>query len=371
MPHPSDAFCLCRQGGYSRSFANSSLQLVPGPWSLVPGPRSLLPNPYSLFPALRYHLPVAPDTLAWLLDTDDPALRYQVLRDLTDTSPPERNPDLAGLRARIPHEGLGARILAAQGEDGAWHREGEPDWLPTLFMFQLLRATAADPADPAIQPAVNRLEAGFRWAEDLGGKRFSEGETEPCINGGALAASSYFGRPSHSLVRRLLAEQLPDGGWNCEAPRSQRSSYHSTLCVLEGLLEFEYAAGPGSPLTTLSAKARLRAHEYLLARHLFRRLSTGQPASPEFLQLAWPPRYHYDILRALDYFRSTGLPPDPRVHEAIQVIESKRQPDGRWLLDASSDESLSFAWPEPIGEPSRWITLRAQRVLRWYQTVRV
>jgi hypothetical protein len=307
------------------------------------------------------------DILAWLLESDDPALRYQTLRDLTDTPPAE----LAAIRARIPHGGsdsLGAQILAAQSPDGAWRRPNTPDWLPTLFMFQLLRATGADPADPAIQSAVSRLEAGFRWHPSLGGKPFSEGETEPCINGGALAASSYFGRPSHSLARRLLAEQLPDGGWNCDAPKSQRSSYHSTICVLEGLLEFEYAAGPNAPLTPLSADARLRAHEYLLDRRLFRRLSTGQPASPEFLQFAFPPRYHYDILRALDYFRSLDLSSDPRTGDAIHLVESKRQPDGRWLLDASYDESLAFPWPEPVGQPSRWITLRALRVLRWYRT---
>jgi hypothetical protein len=302
------------------------------------------------------------DTLAWLLESEDPAIRYQTLRDLTDT-PPAQLPEV---RARIPHEGLCAQILAAQSDDGPWRRPGTPDWLPTLFMFQLLRATAADPTDPDLQAAVNRLESGFRWADDLGGKRFSEGETEPCINGGALAASSYFGRPSHALVRRLLAEQLPDGGWNCDAPQSLRSSYHSTICVLEGLLEFEYAAGPNAPLTPLSAEARARAHQYLLERQLFRRLSTGQPASPEFLQLAWPPRYHYDILRALDYFRSTGLPPDPRIREAIELVASKRRPDDRFLLDASHDESLSFPWPEPVGQPSRWITLRAVRVFRWY-----
>jgi hypothetical protein len=304
------------------------------------------------------------DTLAWLLSSPDPALRYQTLRDLTATPPA----DLAQVRARIPHEGLGAQILAAQSPDGVWRRPDTPDWLPTLFMFQLLRATGADPVDPAIQSAVDRLASGFRWHQSLGGKSFFDGETEPCINGGALAASSWSGRPSHALARRLLAEQLPDGGWNCEAPKSQRSSYHSTICVLEGLLEFEYAAGPDAPLSPLSADGRLRAHEYLLERHLFRRLSTGQPANPEFLQLAFPPRYHYDILRALDYFREIGLRTDHRMHQAIQLIESKRQSDGRWPLDASWDESLSFPWPEPVGAPSRWVTLRALRVLLWYHS---
>jgi hypothetical protein len=143
----------------------------------------------------------------------------------------------------VPHAGIGAEILACQGSDGAWHRADEPDWLPTLFMMQLLRATGVDRHDPAVASAVARLRPGFRWDESFGAKPFFEGEVEPCINGGALALGAYFGRPSESLAQRLLGEQLDDGGWNCDAPKSLRSSYHTTICVLEGLLEYERAVG--------------------------------------------------------------------------------------------------------------------------------
>lgn len=293
----------------------------------------------------------------WLLDSD-PAIRWQTLRDLTDASATE----IASVRARIPHEGLGAKILASQGTDGAWHRDGEPDWLPTLFMMQLLRSTGADSRDPAVVSAIERLENGFRWDASFGAKPFFDGEVEPCINGGALASSSYFGKPSESLMRRLLSEQLADGGWNCDAPKSRRSSYHTTICVLEGLLEYERATGPLPEI----AGARHRAEEYLLDRSLFRRLSTGETASPDFLLFAFPPRYCYDVLRALDYFRAAGRGPDPRMQEAVSIVRSKQQPDGRWLLDDTHNESLAFDFPEQPGEPSRWNTLRALRVLRWH-----
>lgn len=315
----------------------------------------------------------------WLLDSD-PAIRWQAMSDLTDASPAA----IAAGRDRVPREGIGAQILACQGSDGAWHRANAPDWLPTLFTAQLLRATGVDPAEPAVQLAMTRLHAGFRWAEEFGAKPFFEGEVEPCINGGVLALGAYFGRPSESLVRRLVGEQLEDGGWNCEAPKSTRSSFHTTICVLEGLLEYERAARstPGSAAQCVPpefvakiAAARHRGEEYLLKRALFRRLSTGDVANPAFLKFAYPPRYCYDVLRALDYFRAAStfdnVQPDARVEEATRVVESKRQPDGRWLLDETHDEALAFPFSESAGEPSRWNTLRALRVLRWYERTRL
>jgi hypothetical protein len=155
--------------------------------------------------------------LDWLLDAD-PAIRWQAMRDLTDASPAV----LTAERARVPREGIAAAVLASQGADGAWHRDGAPHWLPTLFMPLLLRATRADRADPVIAAAIQRLAVGFRWGEEFGRKPFFEGEVQPCINGGALAASGYFGHPTESLARRLVSEQLEDGGWNCEAPKSAR-----------------------------------------------------------------------------------------------------------------------------------------------------
>jgi len=301
------------------------------------------------------------DTVNWLLDSD-PAIRWQVMRDLTDASPTA----IAAERARVPHEGVGAEILARQGPDGAWHRADAPDWLPTLFTMIFLRATGADRTDPAVDSAVTRLESGFRWDEAFGKKPFFEGEVEPCINGGTLALGAYFGRPAQKLAQRLIGEQLNDGGWNCEAPKSTRASFHTTICVLEGLLEYERAVGPASEI----AAARRRGEEYLLERGLFRRRSTGEVANAAFLNFAFPPRYHYDVLRALDYLRNAGIQADARIEDALQVVESRQQKDGRWLLDRAHDESLAFKFRELVGEPSRWNTLRALRVLRWNENAR-
>jgi hypothetical protein len=298
-------------------------------------------------------------TIDWLLDSD-PAIRWQAMRDLTDASPAA----IAAERARVASEGIGAEILARQGPDGSWHRDYAPDWLPTLYTLLLLRSTGVDPAEPAVESAVARLEAGFLWDEEFGAKPFFDGEVEPCINGGTLALGAYFGRPTEGLARRLVGEQLDDGGWNCEAPKSARSSFHTTICVLEGLLEFERAVGPGPEII---AAARRRGEEYLLKRALFRRLSTGEVANPAFLKLAFPPRYHYDVLRALDYFRDAGVQPDARIGDAVQIIKDRRQADGRWPLDDAHDEALAFPLGESVGEPSRWNTLRAMRVLRWYK----
>jgi len=307
------------------------------------------------------------DTIRWLLDSD-PAIRWQAMRDLTDASPAE----IAAERARVAREGLGAEILTRQEADGSWRRDDAPVWLPTLFTFQLLRATGVDRTEAAIERAVARLETSLRWNNqpnwdlrraELGGNPFFEGEVEPCINGGVLALGGYFGRPAESLARRLVGEQLEDSGWNCEAPKSARASFHTTICVLEGLLEYERAAGSAPEV----AGARRRGEEYLLERGLFRRKSTGEVANPEFLEMAFPPRYHHDVLRGLDYFRSAGARPDAQMKEAVEVVRGKRQADGRWLLDRAYDEALAVATGEREGEPSRWNTLRALRVLRWYE----
>jgi hypothetical protein len=282
------------------------------------------------------------------------------MRDLTGASPAA----IAAERARVPREGIGAEVLSCQGLDGPWHRADAPDWLPTLFTFLLLRATGVDRADPVVESAVARLEAGYQWDEEFRDKPFKtffEGEVEPCINGGVLALGAYFGRPTESLARRLVGEQLGDGGWNCEAPKSTRSSFHTTICVLEGLLEYERAVGSLPEI----AAARRRGEEYLLERGLFRRLSTGEVADAAFLKFAFPPRYHYDVLRALDYFRAAGVQPDARIGDALHLVESRRQADGRWLLDDAHDEGLALPFGESVGEPSCWNTLRALRVLRW------
>jgi hypothetical protein len=308
------------------------------------------------------------DTVAWLLESD-PAIRWQVMRDLTAASPAA----IAAERARVSREGLGQEILARQESDGSWRRSDTPVWLSTLFTFLLLRATGVARAEPAVEAAVRRLEGRLGWDNQAGfwelrlvqpGTRpFFEGEIEPCINGGTLALGGYFGRPTENLASRLIDEQLDDGGWNCEAPKSVRSSFHTTICVLEGLLEYERAVGSAPEV----GSARRRGEEYLLERGLFRRRSTGELANPSFLELAFPPRYHYDVLRALDYFRDADIKPDARISDAVHLIKSRRQADGRWLLERVYDETLSVPFGESVGEPSRWNTLRALRVLRWYE----
>jgi hypothetical protein len=298
------------------------------------------------------------DVLDWLLDSE-PAIRWQVMRDLTDAAPAA----IAAERARVAHAGLGAAILGGQEPDGSWRRGDAPDWLPTLYTALLLRSTGVDPADPVVASAVTRLAGGFRWDESLGGKPFFEGETEPCINGGTLAVGGYFGRPAASLAQLLMSEQLEDGGWNCEAPRSPRSSFHSTICVLEGLLAYERAVGSAPEV----AAVRRRGEEYLLQRFLFRRRSTGAVVDPSFLRFSFPPRWTYDVLRGLDHLRAAAVTPDERVAEAIQLVADRRQPDGTWPLDGTHDESLAIAFDESVGAPSRWNTLRALRVLRWFE----
>jgi hypothetical protein len=298
------------------------------------------------------------NTIDWLLDSD-PAIRWQAMRDLTSAS----SQAISDVRARVPREGVGAEILARQGSDGAWHRADAPDWLPTLFTMIFLRAAGADRADVAMVSALARLEAGFRWDESFGGKPFFDGEVEPCINGGTLALGAYFGRPADALARRLVCEQLEDGGWNCEAPKSRRSSFHTTICVLEGLLEYQRAVGAAPAIVA----ARERGEAYLLERGLFRRRSSGEVANAAFLDFAFPPRYHYDVLRALDYLRDADIRPDARIDDAMRVVAGRRQADGRWLLDRAHTEALAFKFGESVGEPSRWITLRALRVTRWYE----
>ena len=301
------------------------------------------------------------DVIAWLLESE-PATRWQVLRDLTDAE----SGAVAASRARVAHDGLAAAILARQDRDGSWHKADDPAWFSTLHTLRLLRQTGVDPADPAVEAAMARLAAGFRWHESFGSKPFFEGEVEPCINGGALALGGYFGRPEQSLARRLLDDQLDDGGWNCEAPPSVCASFHSTICVLEGLLAYERAVGSTPEITA----ARHRGAEYLLERGLFRRRSTGDVADPSFVTLSFPCAYHYDVLRGLEYLRDAGVAPDERLDGAIRLVEDKRQPDGRWLLEGSHRDGIDVALDEPVGEPSRWNTLRALRVLRWYADAR-
>ena len=301
--------------------------------------------------------PPAP-VIDWLLDTD-PSIRWQVMRDLTDT-PAEI---VAAERSRVAREGWGPRLLDQQRPDGHWG-DGvtTPLWWSNLYTLLFLRDLGLDPRSARARTAIDLVRGNVTWGPGFGDSPFFEGEVEPCINGRVVALGAYFGQRSDRLVDRLLSEQLVDGGWNCEAERgSVRSSFHTTICVLEGLLAFEQAFGGTSAVTD----ARRRAQEYLLERRLLRRLSTGEVIEPTWKQFAFPTLWHYDVLRALDYLRAAGVR-DARVEEAVTTVVERSQGAGHWLLDVRHRNTLHEELAGTVGAPNRWITWRALRVLDWH-----
>ncbi len=307
------------------------------------------------------------DVIEWLLD-GDPAIRWQVMRDLTNASAEA----VTAERSRVEFDGWGARLLALEGDDGLWaggacfpadYAGGEPGqpWTATMHTLQSLQLFGLHPASAAGRRAVALIAEHGHW--EHAGQPYFDGEVEPCINGRTIEAGAHFGVDVTAIVDRLLDEQLADGGWNCEAENgSVRSSFHTTIDVLDGLVEFERSTGGSSAV----GEARHRAEEYLLERGLLRRKSTGEIVDPAFLEFAFPYYWRYDILRALDYFRGAGNSPDPRMAEAVEVVVSKRQPDSRWLLDRIHPGRVHFDIESAPGSPSRWNTLRALRVLRWW-----
>ena len=195
----------------------------------------------------------------------------------------------------------------------------------------------------------------------LDSRPYLQGETEPCINGRILGIGAYFKEPNDALANQLLREQLEDGGWNCEAPKSQRSSFHTTICMLEGLLEYERAGRKSTAVT----KARKRAENYLLERRMFRSLRSGKVIDNRWLRFSFPTFWHYDVLRGLDYLRNAGIKPDSRVREAIETVIKRRHKNGRWPLNFLHPEHIPLEMETGVGRASRWNTLRV-RVLRWY-----
>jgi len=295
-----------------------------------------------------------PAHLKWLLDSD-PAIRWQVMRDLTGDAPDT----IAAERARIATEGWGAQLLARQSPAGHW---GGPKWdLVTLYSLVVLKDLGLDPAGKQARKMIDRVDKRLVF-KPLNNRPYLHGETEPCINGRILGIGAYFKEPNDALAQQLLNEQLEDGGWNCEAPQSRRSSFHTTICVLEGLLDYERAGRQSAAVT----KARKRAEEYLLERHLFRSLRTGEVIEKRWLRFSFPTFWHYDVLRGLEYLKNAGIKPDRRVDEAIEVVRKRRHQNGRWPLNLLHPERIPLEIETETGRASRWNTLRALRVLRWY-----
>ncbi|MEU4372157.1 squalene cyclase [Pseudonocardia alni] len=304
-----------------------------------------------------------------LLDTD-PALRWQVERDLAG-APPEV---WEATRARVAAEGMGARLLARQDPDGTWaggayfpaggsEVEGQP-WTATTWSLNALREWGLDPA--ALAGTAEKLES-CRWEyDDL---PYWDGEVDACINAFTVANGLWLGRDMDALAAWFAEHRLADGGWNCFwVDGAQRSSFHSTLNALYGLLAHERATGG----TAATRAARRSGEEYLLTRGLLFRLSTGEPVEFERdpAELAYPLRWRHDVLRGTEYFRLAaaldGVPPDPRLADAVAALRASRRPDGRWVQGVRDPGEMWFEVDVPPGEPSPWLTLYATRVLAWW-----
>ena len=304
-----------------------------------------------------------PALIKWLLDSDQ-AIRWQVMRDLADEAPEA----IAAERSRVATEGWGAELLARQSPAGQWG-DG-PNWdLITMYSLVALMDLGLDPASKQARKMIDRVDKRlvFKW---LNNRPYLHGETEPCINGRILGIGAYFKGTNDALAKQLLSEQLEDGGWNCEAwpflspkrPPSRRSSFHTTICVLEGLLEYERAGRKSAAVV----KARKRGENYLLERRMFRSLRTGKVIDQRWLRFSFPPFWHYDVLRGLDYLRNAGIKPDKRVSEAVKIVMERRHQNGRWPLNLLHPEHIPLKMETAVGGASRWNTLRALRVLRWY-----
>ncbi|GAA3464523.1 squalene cyclase [Saccharothrix longispora] len=319
---------------------------------------------------------VTGDVLAWLLDSD-PALRWQVERDLAG-EPPEV---WEATRARVATEGFGARLLALQDPDGRWaggayfpagfefgaaETEGQP-WTATTWSLNSLREWGLDAAVLRERRTAELLAEHCRWEYD--GLPYWGGEVDCCVNAWTVGNGLWLGADVTGVVDWFVEHRLPDGGWNCAwVEGSRRSSFHSTLNSLTGLLAHDAATGG----TDATHAARRAGEEYLLRRGLFRRLSTGEPVAPWVDRFAYPFRWYYSVLNAAEYFRRAalldGTPPDPRMAAAIERVRAARQPDGTWLQARRHPGRVWFEVDVPAGEPSKWLTLFGARVLDWWDS---
>ena len=297
------------------------------------------------------------ELVAWLL-TGDVSIQYQTKRDLLEH-------DLPDLQRRIAMEGWGAAYLSCRNPDGSWGRAFyQPKWTSTHYTLLDLKTLAISPAEPLIRATLG--QAG-QWKGPDGGinPTGTVKNSDVCINGMFLNYACYFRVPPEllvSVVDFVLEQQMVDGGFNCQRNRSgaRHSSLHSTLSVLEGILEYTLRgyAYRAAELQQVAAASR----EFILQHRLYKSDRTGEIIRRDFLHLAFPPRWKYNILRALDYFQAAGAPWDERMADAIDVLQAKRKADGRWLTEAAHPGEMHLVMETPR-QPSRWYTLLALRVI--------
>jgi hypothetical protein len=316
--------------------------------------------------------PRTDSVIQWLLD-GDPAIRWQALRDLVGAAEASVERD----RRKVARNGWGARLLARQDPEGTWagglSSDGGlylPKWISTTYTMLTLRDLGLPDTNGQARKACRLLlERGLRRDGGINYGIWAKwtGRSETCVTGMVLSILSYFKHRDDRLdtiAEHLLEQQMPDGGWNCRRPHgATHGSVHTTISVLEGLWLYELHRE--RRIREVQA-AQHRGREFLLVHRLFRSHRTGKIMKPEFTRFAFPPRWHYDVLRALDYFQAVNAPNDPRLAEAIDIVRSSRREDGRWLLQHSYKGKTYFEL-ERLGAPSRWNTLRALRVLRWWE----
>jgi hypothetical protein len=302
-------------------------------------------------------------TMLWLLN-GDPAVRWQVERDLLD-KPPE---EFEATRSLVSTQGWGAKLLALQDDTGMWGGGlYSPKWISSHYTLFALLFIGLPPGDPQALKAANLLLNKGYYKD--GGINFSRSieHSETCITGMVLSMLAYFDYPDeriHDLADHLVGQQMPDGGWNCQSYRGARhSSFHTTISVLEGL--FYYAERFPDQLAGLYS-VRQKAHEFLFLHQLCCSHRTGELVHPTMARFPYPPRWQYDVLRALDYFQMAKAEQDERFGYAVALIEKKRRPNGRWQQYRGPSGRIYFNL-EKAGVPGRWNTLRALRVLRWWR----
>ena len=296
----------------------------------------------------------------WLLE-GDPAIRWQTMRDLLDAPAA----DVDAERARVTAEGWGAGFLGLQDAAGAWGPHVYGKWTGTFYTMLVLHALGVPAGSAAMRRGARVvLDAGYRADGGLSFGADTRGISETCCSGMGMTLLARYGGEDEridALFEHLLREQMPDGGWNCRRPRgATHSSFHTTISVLDGLLEWTLRTH--DPRAEAAAE---KGRDFLYAHRLFRSHRTGAVVKNEFTHFHFPPRWHYDVLRGLDYLRAAGAAPDDRAADAIALVESRRRADGRWQLARAFSGPTSLVM-EGGTQPSRWNTLRCLRVLRWW-----
>jgi hypothetical protein len=297
---------------------------------------------------------------AWLLE-GDPSIRWQVLRDLAGAT----REDVERERRRVARHGWGAQLLAQQDPDGRWAGAlYSPKWTSTTYTLLLLHWLGLPSGNPQALAGCRQVWDGAQYRDGGLTLAQSTGQPEACITAMLVLLAfsfEYHDKRREQAVGWLLGQQLADGGWNCRSVRdgSRHGSFHTSISVLDALLEYERGGGERAVRDAI-----LRGQEFFLDHQLYRSHRTGEVVNPAFARFPFPPQWHFDVLRGLEHLRADGASPDPRLADAVEVVRRARRTDGAWPVYRGYSGRTWFVM-EPAG-PGRWNTLRAMRVLRWW-----